>query len=188
MRHGFLLVLLMLAAGAPAPTPGAHVPCRARKPDSWDVELAGPREPGPRLEVTGAVYSALNNRPLPGVTVYVYHADRRGQYGVDGRGRFDPRLCGILLTNEQGQYRFRTVMPGGYEGAPHVHYEVWGPSVGHQGFLLQFGPELPAAADGYAGPRLMGGSRDDPTAMERPFTRDARGVMHVVRDLRVMAR
>jgi hypothetical protein len=190
MLRDVVLLAWMLAAAVPAPRAphAASVPCREQKPESWDVEIADSREPGPRIEVMGTVRSATNARPLPGLTVYVYHSDQRGQYGLDRMGRLDPRLCGVMLTNARGEYRFRSVMPGHAEGTPHVHIEVWGPRVEHQEFILQFGRELPPEARGYAGPRLLAREPDDATAITRPFSRDARGVIHVVRDLKVNVR
>jgi hypothetical protein len=184
LAAAFLLVVLALPACAKP-----EIPCKEREPLSWETEVAGPNEPGERLVVEGAVYSAVAARALAGVTVYVYHADRRGDYGVDARGRFSPRLCGVMRTDEHGRYRFRTTMPGGGGlEPPHIHYEVWGPRIDRQAFVLMLSGEVGQGAKSYTGPRLLGGSRDDLFATTRPVARDASGALHAVRDLRVTTR
>ena len=114
----------------------AHdIPCRDRKPESSDITIVGPEEPGDRLEVTGGVYH-VRGRAVAGATVYVYHSDSDGQYSRNGQGYEGPRLCGILRTDAQGQFRIRTVMPGHAEGTPHMHFEVRGKGVHRQGTTL----------------------------------------------------
>jgi intradiol ring-cleaving dioxygenase-like protein len=93
------------------------------EPTSWMIDIAGPDEPGPRFEMSGRVFR--DSVPQPGVHLYVYHADSMGWYAR--RGQKFNRIAGVLVTNEHGEYRFRSILPGTYEGAmhPHVHIEVW---------------------------------------------------------------
>ena len=93
-------------------------------PTTWDVQIAPPDEPGPRFEMSGRVLGA-DSIPQRGVHLYVYHADSVGWYAR--RGQKFNRIAGVLVTNERGEYRLRSILPGTYEGAmhPHVHIEVW---------------------------------------------------------------
>ena len=90
--------------------------------------VAGPGEPGPRLEVKGVVYAADGRTPVPKASVYVYQTDARGYYRPDdARGNRDPRLKALLRTDAAGRYSFTTIRPGSYPGTripQHIHYEV----------------------------------------------------------------
>ena len=90
--------------------------------------VAGPGEPGPRLEVKGVVYAADGRTPVPKASVYVYQTDARGYYRPDdAMGNRDPRLKALLRTDAAGRYSFTTVRPGSYPGTripQHIHYEV----------------------------------------------------------------
>ncbi|HEY6195264.1 MAG TPA: hypothetical protein VI504_09500 [Candidatus Eisenbacteria bacterium] len=92
---------------------------RRRAPTGWDVRLSPPGEPGEPFELSGRVLEA-GGRPLAGARLFAYHADARGEYGVHY-----PRLAATLLSGPHGEYRLRTVFPGGYGGYPaHVHFEL----------------------------------------------------------------
>ena len=93
------------------------------QPTTWDIQIAPPDEPGPRFEMSGRVLGA-DSIPQRGVHLYVYHADSVGWYAH--RGQKFNRIAGVLATNDRGEYRFRSILPGVYEGThPHVHIEVW---------------------------------------------------------------
>jgi hypothetical protein len=94
------------------------------RPTTWDIEIATPGEPGPRFEMSGRVLG-VDSIPQRGVHLYVYHADSMGWYAR--RGQKFNRIAGVLETNDRGEYRFRSILPGTYEGArhPHVHLELW---------------------------------------------------------------
>jgi intradiol ring-cleaving dioxygenase-like protein len=169
-------------------------PCRDRTPTTWDIEVAPSGEPGERLIVTGRVVSAGEGKPLSGITVYVYHADAKGNYNLPGHEKEPPRLCGILITNARGEYRIRTRMPGGYSGfAAHIHYEIWGPHVSRQHAFVNLVPEkatmdtsktLPQPR--FHGPRESGMWRQSNlTSTERPVFRGADGTFRCARDLEV---
>jgi len=186
LRLAALVALMPLALRGDAGAAG----CKDRIPTTWDVEVAPASEPGERLVVTGRVISDPKGEPLAGVTVYVYHADANGLYNLAGHEREPPRLCGILRTHKAGEYRIRTIMPGGYDGPPHIHFEVWSPRVARQ--MLFVNLERPAAARDTSRmlvtnvpPRVLEGTR---TAMTRPVARGADGVLRCVRDLQVGAR
>ena len=73
--------------------------------------------------MTGRVFG-LDSLPAPGVKLYVYHADGKGWYARK-KGQWN-RIAGVLRTNERGEYRIRSILPGQYEGSgAHIHFEVW---------------------------------------------------------------
>jgi hypothetical protein len=128
MRTGlWALVVLALRLSdlppVPAPTDTTHSVYPWTRPKSWDIAIARDDEPGPRLIMSGRVLGA-DSLPARGVDLYVYHADIQGYYARKrGQGN---RIAGLLRTNERGEYRVRTVLPGTYEGSgPHIHFEVW---------------------------------------------------------------
>jgi protocatechuate 3,4-dioxygenase beta subunit len=177
---GFVLLVFAVAA---TQDPAHAAGCRDATPTSWDIVVAPRTERGERLVVTGHVISGAY-APLGGINVYVYHADADGNY-TRSKDAKEPRLCGVLRTNEKGEYRFETSMPGGYEGyAPHIHFEVWGPKVKRQplfvNLLLQSGPDPIPALEAK-------GIRPDRAALyavQRSVYRDGK-VLRCTKDLQV---
>jgi Dioxygenase len=106
----------------PAPTDTTHAVYPWTRPKTWDIAIARDDEPGPRFIMSGRIFG-LDSLPARGVDVYVYHADIQGFYARK-RGQFN-RLAGVLRTNDRGEYRFRSALPGTYESKAHVHLEVW---------------------------------------------------------------
>lgn len=164
--------LAVPAAVMAAATPAAK--------DSSILVIAGPKEPGTRLIVTGRVLS-LNGMPAPGERVFIYHTDASGDYGVHPSRRSlpparDARLSGWLVTDAEGRFEIRTVRPGLYPGGgtpAHMHFVVGGghPWRGHYEMRFKDDPTLrdPQWA------RQSEGS----TMQIRPVATDAKGVQHV---------
>lgn len=96
--------------------------------------VVGPARPG-AFTLRGHVQDGAGD-PVPDALVEVWQADERGRFH-DGRGLFaEPpadgfRGFGRAATDEEGQYRFRTVKPAGVpteDGvaqAPHVAMSVF---------------------------------------------------------------
>lgn len=64
--------------------------------------------------------------PLAGYAVYLWQADRAGQYSLYGSAAAASYLRGIQVTNAQGQVTFTTIYPAAYDGRfPHMHFEVF---------------------------------------------------------------
>jgi len=165
-----------LAACSGRPSRSAKVSARDRAPQGWDIELAPKGEPGERLVVSGVVYRP-DRTPAVSVKVRVYHADRHGQYARSGEERRGPRLAGTLRTDERGQYRFHTVMPGSEGGArPHIHYEVWGKGIERQAILLQLDERSTIAPDWTLRPPGMPPELN--TSTHPRMMRDKMGVLH----------
>jgi protocatechuate 3,4-dioxygenase beta subunit len=97
---------------------------QAEKPS--DIRITKEGEPGTPMLVRGVVLDQ-QNKPIPGVRIYVYQTDASGQYnrpGADGH-----RLSGTLWTSKEGMFSFRTIRPGLYPGTrrgEHFHLELSG--------------------------------------------------------------
>jgi protocatechuate 3,4-dioxygenase beta subunit len=86
---------------------------------------------GSGLAVSGELLSYPGCRPIPGVRVEWWHADRSGRY-VDS-------LRGAQKTGGTGAYAFTTSPPGVYPGRPpHIHFKVSAP--GHKPLTTQLYP------------------------------------------------
>lgn len=78
--------------------------------------------PGTRLLLHGRVLST-RGRPIPGALLDFWQADVDGEYDLDGF-----RLRGHQLSDAQGRYALRTIVPAPYAfRAPHIHVRVQAP-------------------------------------------------------------
>ncbi len=92
--------------------------------------LAGPKEPGDRLKVSGSVFAHGCTKTVAGATVEVWHADAAGQYRDLTHAT---SLRATLTTDCNGAYGFDTILPGAYLDAGgyrprHIHFRVTTPS------------------------------------------------------------
>ena len=73
---------------------------------------------GQPLVMHGTVYDA-DGKPAPGAKVEVWHCDTRGFYShFDPTGQQAPfNMRRTIIADEQGRYRFRSILPSGY-GVP----------------------------------------------------------------------
>jgi protocatechuate 3,4-dioxygenase beta subunit len=93
---------------------------RPRSPERTD--LRDPYMAGRLLELSGFVLTR-NCKPFERALIDVWQANDRGEY--DNRGF---KLRGHLFTDARGAYRFRTIVPGIYEGRTrHIHLKVQAP-------------------------------------------------------------
>jgi protocatechuate 3,4-dioxygenase beta subunit len=95
------------------------------KPSSPErADLIEPGMAGQPLELVGFVLSR-GCKPLSDAIVDIWQADDKGDYDNSGF-----RLRGHQRTDAEGRYRFRTIVPGAYEGRTrHIHVKV-APSAG----------------------------------------------------------
>lgn len=128
------LLALPLVAAEPSRVAPRDAPSSA--------EVAPPAEPGARLTVSGVVYAEDGRTPVAGASVYVYQTDARGYYRPDdAMGNRNPRLMGLMRTDAQGRYSYRTIRPGSYPGTrvpQHIHYEVTAEGKGTRIFEIVF--------------------------------------------------
>jgi len=68
------------------------------------------------LMMQGTVYGE-DGQPLPGAKVEVWHANLMGNYSFFDRTQSDFNLRRTIVTDEQGRYQFRSILPVGY-GCP----------------------------------------------------------------------
>ena len=111
------------------------------------------REPGMAgvpITLTGLVLSR-SCRSLPNALVDLWHADDAGRYDVDGY-----RLRGHQFTDEQGRYRFETILPGLYPGRTrHFHIRYQAPNRPVLTTQLYFPNEPANRRDGLFHPELL---------------------------------
>ena len=90
----------------------------------WFSRIAPEGEPGKPLRIVGVVRDQ-KNWPVPGIIVYAYQTDASGIYPKAATPH--GRLRGWARTDEQGQYGFDTIRPGGYPDSAipqHIHMHV----------------------------------------------------------------
>ncbi|MFN2385436.1 MAG: protocatechuate 3,4-dioxygenase [Thermoanaerobaculia bacterium] len=171
-----LIAAIGLAGGFAAASKG---PCGSA---TSTATLAGPKEPGEPLHVTGRIFAPNGVTPAAGVLLYVYQTDATGRYNRwPGKA---PRLKGWIRTGADGRYEYRTIRPGAYPGgriAAHVHTQMWG-----KGVPPQYGTDLLFEGD----PHLTEDERRRSAAAGRfafirPVERGPQGVWRAVHDLRL---
>ena len=99
-------------------------------PPSWNVKIVSDQEPGDPLIVSGTIYSPDGKQPMEGITLYVYQTDATGRYSTSGGDNRATRIHGVMRTNAEGRYEFRTIKPGSYPNSrnpAHIHAYVSGP-------------------------------------------------------------
>jgi intradiol ring-cleaving dioxygenase-like protein len=158
-RISITVVSALLAAHAAA----AENP-RLREPTGWDVNLAPPGEPGEPFEMSGVVMKR-DGTLMRNAKVFVYHAEAHGRYATSKAEML--HLAATLRTDSAGHYRIRSVFPGSYGYAAHVHFELPGVD-GGMGFVN-------VRKDGQPSPQA---------AMSVPVKRAADGVWRLKWDLR----
>lgn len=128
------LASLLGATFAPGAFAAAPKSCRLTERDiigpfyrfgaPFQTKLAGPNEPGERLIIAGKVYSSDCRSHLPNTLIEVWQANKAGLYDTDKPGNFTERgdfhLRGMMLTDQQGNYEFETIMPGRYPIPPNL--------------------------------------------------------------------
>lgn len=100
------------------------------------TQLAADDEPGDALEISGVVRGP-DCAPLAGALLDVWQADVNGDYHDAGA---DYRLRGQVVTDAEGRYAFRSIVPGRYPlggstRPAHVHFMVSHP--GHRPVTTQ---------------------------------------------------
>ena len=68
---------------------------------------------GPGVQVSGAVRS-IDGTPLANAVLDIWQTAPNGLYHVQDAGAADYHLCGKVLTEADGSYRFRTLKPVAY--------------------------------------------------------------------------
>ena len=103
---------------------GHQAEAQSQQPSA--IDIATPQEPGTRIHISGTIFDA-NNKPLPGVKMFLYHTDNTGYYSRPVNDPRKARLHGTLWSNASGQYSFRTIKPAHYgdtSSPPAIHIHV----------------------------------------------------------------
>nr|NIS42373.1 intradiol ring-cleavage dioxygenase [Desulfuromonadales bacterium] len=92
------------------------------------VASQGQQAAGQVIHLFGRVYD-VSGLPLSGAQVEIWQCDAKGFYHHprDRGGQADPNFQGFgrTSTDDEGGYRFRTIMPVPYPGrTPHIHVQV----------------------------------------------------------------
>ena len=116
----------------PAMTEGPFYPDRLPLDTDNDLVIVGNSTTpavGEITHLTGRVLSR-NGTPLNNIVVEIWQVDANGAYlhtQTDNAARRDRNFQGFgrFTTNQQGEYRFRTVKPVAYPGrCPHIHFKI----------------------------------------------------------------
>lgn len=111
---------------------------------------------GEIIYVMGKVLDSASGQPIADAMVDIWQACHTGKYAhiADPNGAaFDPNFqySGICITNEKGEYWFKTVIPGAYQATtswkrpPHIHVKVM--KRGFQELTTQMYFDLPNLKD-----------------------------------------
>ncbi len=140
-RRGFLKQAAMFAAAVPVLEVGAlglagcnraQSLSRSEQPSNvtWKTTIVSDKEPGEPLIVSGTIYAPDGRTPLEGIDLSVYQTDATGVYSTSGGDNRNTRIHGLMRTNSEGRYEFRTIKPGSYPASrnpAHIHAYVSGP-------------------------------------------------------------
>jgi protocatechuate 3,4-dioxygenase beta subunit len=147
----------------------------APKKLDWETRIAGPKEPGEPLVLSGTVYKADGATPAADVVLYLYHTNAQGIYpkrgDETGNGRRHGYLRAWLRTRADGRYRFTTIKPASYPNRrepAHIHAVVQPPGQPEDwidSFIFADDPlvtaEVRARLRNKGGPGLVTLERDD---------------------------
>lgn len=150
----------------------------------WQTTIVSEGEAGEPLIVSGTIYAPDGRTPLEGITLFVYQTDATGRYSTTGGDNRNTRIHGLMLTNSQGRYEFRTIKPGSYPASrnpAHIHAYVSGP-----GYPEYWIDEYHFDDDPFVTNDMRGKVRGKGNQSAiLTLTRGADGVLRGVRDIKV---
>jgi catechol 1,2-dioxygenase len=122
-----------------------------------EARLDDGQSPGETVVMQGVVRGD-DGKPLAGAKVEVWHANHLGNYSYFDKSQSDFNLRRTIVTDEQGRYKFRSILPVGYSVPPggatdrllqqlgrhghrpaHIHFFVTAP--GHRKLTTQINLE-----------------------------------------------
>ncbi|MFQ5674852.1 MAG: hypothetical protein ACE5G1_03060 [bacterium] len=121
----------------PKETAGPFYPTKDQLDKDVDLTIvqgAGGRAEGDIIYVSGQVLDQ-DCQPVDGALVEIWQANKWGRYHHEADpnpARFDPNFqgWGQVITDENGDYSFKTIFPGAYPVSsewtrtPHIHFKV----------------------------------------------------------------
>lgn len=87
---------------------------------------------GEVLFMQGTVYDS-NGKPVPGAKVEVWHANLMGNYSFFDKSQPDFHLRRTIITDAQGRYQLRSIVPSGYGCPPQGTTQALLTSLGRHG-------------------------------------------------------
>jgi protocatechuate 3,4-dioxygenase beta subunit len=137
LTGGIALPALLHASNRVSATPtdmeGPFYPTSRRPDEDANLRQVNGEEAeaeGPRLDLRGQL-SSRDGAPLVGATLEIWQADPQGRYlhprdPSTGERHRNFQYWGRAITDANGNYAFRTLLPGPYSGRrPHIHFKVW---------------------------------------------------------------
>lgn len=114
--------------------------------------LSGTAEGVPLAIRLRVLDSGAGCAPLAGAAVYLWHADRDGDYSLYSEAASDQNyLRGVQVAGDDGTLSFTSIFPGCYSGRwPHIHFEVYetrAAATSGRNAILTSQIALPATAD-----------------------------------------
>ncbi|MBL4715440.1 MAG: hypothetical protein JKX95_02305 [Bacteroidia bacterium] len=89
------------------------------------VQVTNDQEPGIQLIICGILLRKENGSPIPDQEIYLYQTDNTGEYHRQIEDNItSARLNGTVLTNKEGRFTIKTILPGDYVTHPdtrHIH-------------------------------------------------------------------
>jgi protocatechuate 3,4-dioxygenase beta subunit len=149
----------------------------------WKTTIVAPGEAGEPLIVSGTIYAPDGRTPLEGISLFVYQTDATGVYTTSGGDNRNTRIHGLVRTNAQGKYEFRTIRPGSYPGSrqpQHIHAYVSGP-----GYPEYWIDEYHFADDPFVTDDMRGRSGKGKLSSILTLTRDSDGTLRGLRDINI---
>jgi protocatechuate 3,4-dioxygenase beta subunit len=110
----------------------------AQQAPSSVVQLTEKDEPGKPLTLDIKVLDIDSKQPVAGVEVFAYHTNSKGDYEP---GDNVARIHGTAVSDANGNVRFITIYPRGYNDSPtgeHIHFRIKGPTVAASNTDLMF--------------------------------------------------
>lgn len=160
------------------------VASKAQDSVPWNIRIVSDQEPGEPLIVSGIIYSPDGKQPLPGITLYVYQTDATGRYTTSGGDNRGTRIHGVMRTNAEGRYEFRTIKPGSYPNSrnpAHIHAYVSGPSYPEYWIDEYLFAEDPFVTDD----AKRGAGAQGKFSHILSLTRGSDGILRAVRDIKI---
>jgi len=150
---------------------------------TWKTTIVSANEPGDPLIVSGTIYAPDGRTPLEGISLFVYQTDATGRYSTTGGDNRNTRIHGLMLTNSEGRYEFRTIKPGSYPASrnpAHIHAYVSGP-----GYPEYWIDEYHFNDDPFVSDDMRGKAGKGNQSSILTLTRGADGILRGVRDIKV---
>lgn len=151
---------------------------------SWKTKIVAEAEPGEPLIVSGTIYAPDGRTPLEGISLFVYQTDATGRYSTTGGDNRDTRIHGLMRTEKDGRYEFRTIKPASYPASrnpAHIHAYVSGPDYPEYWIDEYHFADDPFVTSDMRDKVVGAGSFSSILTL----TRDADGVLRGVRDIKI---